>query len=339
MLGPTPVSGCAGSSPRRSSASPRGRGCSGPAGRRPTSCAASPCRAQARTPRPRRSEMAAISRKFLRLKITATAMQVPTQAPRPSVRKSATMMRRHARAPARCGRARRTPARASAAQMPQHQEARERHVVVADALRPLAQAVEVQQAVLDDAARRAGGADRDDDVDHGRRALAAREVVDGRDDDEIESCLSSMKLVPGLERERRRNQRQHGVDDQRQEERAAPTAASRSRTSSATQQTSISASRMPAAAIDICSDATNSQQQPRSRCGRASAAPAARPSWRWPWSCASSVRRAGGHRALGGLNHLVGADVHVRQRKSPGSHTRWWQGRQGSASSRAISTN
>ena len=35
--------------------------------------------------------MAAISRKSLRLRMTATAMLVPTQAPRPSVRKSATM--------------------------------------------------------------------------------------------------------------------------------------------------------------------------------------------------------------------------------------------------------
>ena len=89
--------------------------------------------------------------------------------------------------------------RASAAQMHQHQEARIRHVVVADALRPLAQAVEVQQAVLDDAdtAALAAPTVTMTSITVVARRPRARSYTAGTTTISSTSCLSSAKLSHG----------------------------------------------------------------------------------------------------------------------------------------------
>ena len=66
----------------------------------------------------------------------------------------------------------------------EHQRARVGHVVAKRSMWSLAQAVEVQHAVLHDAVRRGSRAHGDNHVRHGRRPLTAREVVYRRHDEE-----------------------------------------------------------------------------------------------------------------------------------------------------------
>ena len=161
----------------------------------------------------------------------------------------------------------------------QHQRARVGHVVTERAARPLAEAVVVQHAVLDDAVDRRGSADGDDDVDHRRGALAAREVVDGRDDQEEQELLVVDEAVQGVDREDRREQRDPGVGEQRQKNVGAA-GRLRSRTSATTQQRAVrraeSAQRRSRAAAR-----PRTRAAARSSTGRAPAqsAPAACRAW------------------------------------------------------------
>ncbi len=100
----------------------------------------------------------------------------------------------------------------------QHQGAGVRHVMAHRPTRPQAQAVEVEHAVLDDSVRGGQCANRDDHLEYRSGAGAARHVVYHWDDQKEIQLPAVDEALDWIDRERRRNQRDRGVGEQRPEE-------------------------------------------------------------------------------------------------------------------------
>ncbi len=100
----------------------------------------------------------------------------------------------------------------------QHQGARVGHPVGQRALRPPAEVVVVEHAVLDDADQGAGRPDRQRDGGQRSRARAPAELVDHGHEQEEHELLGVGHADGGVARQRRRQQRERGIGGQRPRE-------------------------------------------------------------------------------------------------------------------------
>ena len=101
----------------------------------------------------------------------------------------------------------------------EHQQAGIGHVVTERALRPAAEVVEMQDAVLHDAHSRADGADADDHLHDQRGLRTARELVHHRDDEKQHELLRVDEAGARIAREGRRDERDGAVRRKRNEQR------------------------------------------------------------------------------------------------------------------------